>query len=76
MREKHDNRAESERIDFARILYIGVKNSASPEKEVGRMTIAKFNVLYRAYQDDFDLELMMRQRYYIRKVEKHEFSFK
>ncbi len=24
------------------------------------MTIAKFNALYKAYQDDFDLELMMR----------------
>lgn len=41
-------------------MYIGVKKLGFSEKEVGRMTIAKFNALYRAYQDDFDLELMMQ----------------
>lgn len=30
------------------------------EKEVGRMTLGKFKKLYRAYKQNFDLEMMLQ----------------
>ena len=51
---------DNDPIDFARLLFIGVKKLGFNEKEVGRMTLKKFSSLYKAYKDDFDLELTMK----------------
>lgn len=47
-------------IDFAWILFIGVKKLGFTEREVGHMTLKKWHSLYKAYKKNFDLELSMR----------------
>jgi len=31
------------------------------EREIGHMSLDKFNRLYKAYKDDFDTEMIMRE---------------
>ena len=51
---------------FARFYYIGMNILGYSEKQVGRMTLWKWKLLYQAYKDNFDTELFLtlsRQRY-------------
>lgn len=43
-------------------MYIGINKLGYTEKQVGRMTIRKWNLLYDAYKESFDMELVMRKR--------------
>lgn len=49
-------------MDFARLLFIGRKKLGFTEREVGRMTLGKFVRLYQAYKNDFDMELIMKNK--------------
>lgn len=53
---------EPEPIDFAWFYFIGRTKLGLTFKEVGRMTLTMFNRLYKCYQDNFDLEMMLRAK--------------
>ena len=58
-KKKTDDHAEST-IDFAWILFIATKKLGLSRKEAGRLQMEEFNQMYRRYQDDFDLEMKMK----------------
>lgn len=58
-KKKTDNHAESQ-IDFAWILFIATKKIGLSRKEAGRLQMEEFNQMYQRYQDDFDLEMKMK----------------
>ena len=43
-------------------MFIGVKKLGFTEKEIGHMTYRKWALLYKAYKDNFDLELTMQNK--------------
>lgn len=47
---------ENEKIDFSWFSFIGVNKLGFTEKEVFRMTLRKFNMLWEKYKFYFDLE--------------------
>ena len=46
-------------MPFAWIYYIARAKLCLTEKEVGRLTYLEFKQRYRAYQDTFDIELLL-----------------
>lgn len=56
-----DDVGEEEKINFDWIRFIGTAKLNLRLKEVGRLTLRSFNRMYRAYKDDFDNEMMMKQ---------------
>lgn len=48
-------------INFAWYYFIGrTRLGLSSDKEVGRLTLRRFRVLYKAYKDTFDIETRLR----------------
>lgn len=50
------------KIDFSQIYYIGRSKLRLDAKEVGRLTFAEFNSLFKAYQDTFSIESYLRYK--------------
>ena len=57
--EDEDEIEEAEPIAFSWIIAICLNKLNLNLKEAGRLTYRQFKLLYRAYQDTFDQELLM-----------------
>lgn len=51
--------ADETPIDFAFFYFIGRAKLGLTGKEVGRLTLRTFSVLYQHYRDIFDLEMIL-----------------
>lgn len=49
----------AEPIDFSWVRFIATNKLKFNHKEAGRLTIRVFNLYYKHYQDNFDLELRL-----------------
>lgn len=50
-------------INFAWYYFIGrTRLGLSSDKEVGRLTLRRFQALYQAYKDTFDIETKLRAK--------------
>ena len=53
---------EDSKIDFSWFYFIGRNKLGLTFKEIGRLTLRKFNQLYQIYKDTFDLEMMLKNK--------------
>lgn len=61
MIHEDEDEIESEPLAFSWIYYICRAKLHLDKKEAGRITYGQFSNLYRAYQDTFDKELLLRR---------------